>query len=421
MLPGLVTVQKARLMHPRRNFRYASEVDVDFVRKSVRSIGRLAIKIPSAADKCITVLLQLISTKITYVTQEAVVVIKDIFRRYPNQYEAIIGTLCENLDVLEEPEAKSAMIWIVGQYAERIENSDELLEDWVFTFLEEPTEVRYNLCMQRDAFPADGPLRFTLQVQLALLTATVKLFIKRPVAGQELLPRVLKMATEEADNPDLRDRVRLLAATALILTAILIQSTPPLQGFMYWRMISTDPAAAKEIVLSEKPPISTETDRMDRGMLDQLLLHTGTLSSIYHKSPQTFIRTAKARYLPDSPAMNAGTRRHLQSASGFAARPTPPPSTSAPPTRPAPPPQGNGASLTAPPLPQRTSSSTSFMDDDDPEQDERPQQGGDGRRPAPVVASDDPYGALGAFDQGEQEYQADAPRPRGGGRDDLLF
>jgi hypothetical protein len=31
--------------------------------------------------------------------------------------------------------------------------------------------------------------------------------------------------------------------------------------------------------------------------VQQLLLHTGTLSSIYHKSPQTFIRTAKARYL----------------------------------------------------------------------------------------------------------------------------
>lgn len=58
-------------------------------------------------------------------------------------------------------------------------------------------------------FLADG--RFACyQVQLALLTATVKLFIKRPVAGQELLPRVLKMATEEAENPDLRDRVRTL-------------------------------------------------------------------------------------------------------------------------------------------------------------------------------------------------------------------
>ena len=120
---------------------YASEVDVDFVRKAVRSIGRLAIKIASASDQCITTLLNLMQTKVSYVVQEAIVVIKDIFRRYPNQYESIIGTLCENLDVLDEPEAKSAMIWIVGQYADRIENSDELLEDFSFTFKEEPAEV----------------------------------------------------------------------------------------------------------------------------------------------------------------------------------------------------------------------------------------------------------------------------------------
>lgn len=120
---------------------YASEVDVDFVRKAVRSIGRLAIKISSASDQCITTLLNLMQTKVSYVVQEAIVVIKDIFRRYPNQYESIIATLCENLDVLDEPEAKAAMIWIVGQYADRIENSDELLEDFSFTFREEPAEV----------------------------------------------------------------------------------------------------------------------------------------------------------------------------------------------------------------------------------------------------------------------------------------
>lgn len=120
---------------------YASEVDVDFVRKSVRAIGRLAIKIPSAADKCISVLLELVSTKISYVVQEAVVVIKDVFRRYPNQYEGIIATLCEHLDALDSAEAKAAFIWIVGQYADRIDNSDELLEDFLETFLEEPAEV----------------------------------------------------------------------------------------------------------------------------------------------------------------------------------------------------------------------------------------------------------------------------------------
>lgn len=123
--------------------RYASEVDVDFVRKAVRSIGRIAIKIPSAADLCITGLLALVKTKVNYVVQEAIVVIKDIFRRYPNQYEGIIGILCENLDALDTPDAKAAMIWILGQYADRIENSDELLDDFLFTFLEEPVEVSH--------------------------------------------------------------------------------------------------------------------------------------------------------------------------------------------------------------------------------------------------------------------------------------
>ncbi|KAI9311496.1 putative beta-adaptin [Dichotomocladium elegans] len=236
---------------------YATEVDVDFVRKAVRSIGRLAVKIESAAERCISALLELIQTKVNYVVQEAIVVIRDIFRKYPNQYESIIATLCENLDNLDEPEAKTAMIWIIGQYADRIENSDVLLEDFLYTFLEEPVEV-----------------------QLALLTATVKLFIKRPTAGQELVPKVLKWATEEVDNPDLRDR-----------------------GYIYWRLLSTDPAAAKAIVLSEKPPISTESDNMDTAFLDELLLHISSLASIYHKSPTTFIHRYKPRYLMPSPVL----------------------------------------------------------------------------------------------------------------------
>merc|ERR1719310_1657269 len=76
---------------------YATEVDVEFVRRSVRAIGRCAIKLERAAERCINVLLELIQTKVNYVVQEAVIVIKDIFRKFPNRYESIIGTLCENL------------------------------------------------------------------------------------------------------------------------------------------------------------------------------------------------------------------------------------------------------------------------------------------------------------------------------------
>lgn len=335
---------------------YASEVDVDFVRKAVRSIGRLAIKIGPAADQCVVALLDLMKTKISYVVQEAIVVIKDIFRRYPNKYERVIAILCENLDVLDEPEAKASMIWIVGQYADRIENSDELLEDFMFTFREEPAEV-----------------------QLALLTATVKLFIQRPTAAQELLPKVLKLATEEADNPDLRDRVSDLHVL-----------TDP-QGFMYWRLLTSNPTAARDIVLSEKPVISTETDRMDKGMLDQLLLHTGTLGSIYHKNPETFIRTAKPRYLPDSPALNPSSRRHLISGRGsigFNPRPvssiTPSASAPAVPARP--------DTVPLPPAPTKG-------------------RAANGGPPPP----EDPYAQLADLDVLSGSgggYQADVPRPR---------
>ena len=66
--------------------------------------------------------------------QEAVVVIKDIFRKYPNKYESIIATLCENLEDLDEPDAKASMVWIIGEYAERIDNADELLESFLESF-----------------------------------------------------------------------------------------------------------------------------------------------------------------------------------------------------------------------------------------------------------------------------------------------
>lgn len=226
---------------------YATEVDVDFVRKSVSAIGRCAVKLERAAERCIGVLLELIQTKVNYVVQESVIVIKDIFRRYPNRYESIIATLCDNLDTLDEPQAKASMIWIIGEYAERIDNADELLDTFLETFEEED--------------PA---------VQLQLLTATVKCFLKNPEETQDMVQRVLDLATEESDNPDLRDR-----------------------GFIYWRLLSTDPEAAKLVVLGDKPVIEDDTFRLEPNLLNMLVGQIATLSSIYHKPPEAFVVRAK--------------------------------------------------------------------------------------------------------------------------------
>ncbi|KAF2291811.1 hypothetical protein GH714_035699 [Hevea brasiliensis] len=105
---------------------YATEVDVDFVRRAVRVIGRCAIKLERAAERCISVLLELIKIKVNYVVQEAIIVIKDIFRRYPNTCESIIATLCESLDTLDEPEAKAAKDVVLAEKPVISDDSNQL-------------------------------------------------------------------------------------------------------------------------------------------------------------------------------------------------------------------------------------------------------------------------------------------------------
>ena len=177
---------------------YALEVDMDFVRRAVKAIGQVAIKIESASERCVNALLDLIATKVNYVVQEVIVVIKDILRKYPG-YEGVIPTLCQHIDELDEPNARGSLIWIVGEYAEKINNADDILASFVDAFLEEFT-----------------------QTQLQILTAVVKLFLKKPGSNQGLVQKVLQAATNENDNPDIRDR-----------------------AYVYWRLLSGDLEIAK--------------------------------------------------------------------------------------------------------------------------------------------------------------------------------
>lgn len=239
---------------------YALEVDMDFVRRAVKAIGQVAIKIESASERCVNALLDLINTKVNYVVQEVIVVIKDIFRKYPG-YEGIIPKLCQCIDELDEPNARGSLIWIVGEYAEKISNAGDILGGFVDGFAEEFTQV--SQIGQAVRGEADQ-----IKTQLQILTAVVKLFLKRPQAAQGLVQKVLHAATAESDNPDIRDR-----------------------AYVYWRLLSntTDQNAPKNIVLSEKPPITTTIQSLPPALLDRLLTELSTLASVYHKPPEQFV------------------------------------------------------------------------------------------------------------------------------------
>jgi len=135
------------------------------------------------------------------------------------------------------------LFWIVGEYANKIENADELLSVFVDTFTEE-----------------------SYSVQLQTLTAVVKLFLYKPDLSQGLVQRVLNTATKDCDSPDVRDR-----------------------AYIYWRLLSTDPRAAKSVILAHRPPISLPRTTVAPALLNELIEEISSLASVYQKPAVTFI------------------------------------------------------------------------------------------------------------------------------------
>lgn len=217
---------------------YATEIDIEFVRHSIRAIGQCAISIETTASLCVEKLIELLNTRVNYIVQEVVIVMRDIFRKYPNRYEGIIKTVCDCLENLDDPTAKSAMIWIIGEYAERIDNSEELLSIFFDTFTEESSIV-----------------------QLQLLTSVVKIFLKCPSPiSHSNMERLLSVASFETDDPDIRDR-----------------------AFVYWRLLSSKSESAHEIILCKKPVIQCQSKLYDKKILDELLHQLSMINSIQCK------------------------------------------------------------------------------------------------------------------------------------------
>jgi len=197
--------------------------------------------VDKAVKRAVEIVGEIVETGGPMGLQESVIIAKDIFRKFPGKFEGLIKNLCKKIDEITEPDSKAAMIWIIGEFAEKIDGAEKLIEEFSKSLTEEP----YN-------------------VQLQLLTATVKLYLKKPDEGEELIENVLKVATTESNNPDLMDR-----------------------AYIYWRMLSADPEKTKQVVLSEKPHISEDSyNTYDDDFVERLIEQISTLSSVYHKTPE---------------------------------------------------------------------------------------------------------------------------------------
>lgn len=145
-----------------------------------------------------------------------------------------------------EAEAKAACAWILGEFGEYIRDAGERIKQLVDGFASEETKV-----------------------QLQILTACVKLFLKFPNDNEQLITQLLTQSTESF-NPDVRDR-----------------------GYIYWRLLSTDPERTKKLVCSDSTagPV-VESSRWEKEEVLVLLENLGSVSNIFHKVPQRKLKQA---------------------------------------------------------------------------------------------------------------------------------
>ena len=246
---------------------YATDIDVQMSRKAIRAIGNLAVKLGSdSVDKCVDTLSNLLEFGVDYVIQEVISVFKNILRKYPERFRMKARMLVKYISSAQGPESKNAMIWIITQYSDILPDYLKLFKVFCDDVLEESPEI-----------------------QFSILSSSVKFFVRNPSPETEqTCLNLLRLCTEEAHNPDLRDR-----------------------ALIYWRLLtyakqnsnilSND--TVREIVDGELPMIELNTN-LDPIILEELELNIGSVTSIYLKPTAQVFRLNKTKSLPQSPILN---------------------------------------------------------------------------------------------------------------------
>jgi len=230
---------------------YVTDVDAEIARRAIRAIGKIAVHVPSTSEMIVTSLTSLLELDIDYVCTEAAVVMKDLVRKYPEQFQQASGAVQKCLRIVTEPDGKSALLWILGEYGLLIEDAPYLLEPMIDSFMEESGAV-----------------------QLEMLTAAVKLFFCRPPEVQRMLGCLMQKAIQECTHPDVRDR-----------------------ALLYYRLLQVSPEEARRVICAPKEVVEEFQEEMDVDLRDRVFDEFNSLSTVYKQPAAKFIQVSGSPFV----------------------------------------------------------------------------------------------------------------------------
>ncbi|KAF8388983.1 hypothetical protein HHK36_025667 [Tetracentron sinense] len=216
---------------------YAANVDVPIARESIRAVGKIALQqydVNAIVDR----LLQFLEMEKDYVTAETLVLVKDLLRKYPQWSHdciAVVGNISSKN--VQEPKAKAALIWMLGEYSQDMLDAPYILESLVDNWDDE----------------------HSAEVRLHLLTAVLKCFFRRPPETQKALGAALAAGLADF-HQDVHDR-----------------------ALFYYRLLQYNVSVAERVVNPPKQAVSVFADTQSSEIKDRIFDEFNSLSVVYQK------------------------------------------------------------------------------------------------------------------------------------------
>ncbi len=221
------------------------EFDIELVQKAIRYMGYIAYKFEKSYEICVECLIEILDCSQETSISEAICVSRDVMRKYKGKSLDLLKKINSDLcKLVVDPEAKSALLYILGEFSSKIKDSTSLIKTFVETFNEENDSVKCQI-----------------------LNAVVKNFVNKPDETEEIVKECLQKGGKEAENPDVRDR-----------------------AYIYWRLLENDPDLAKDIIMGEKPAFEyLEQSNISPELADDIIENMTNISAVYHQSAKDTI------------------------------------------------------------------------------------------------------------------------------------
>ncbi len=227
---------------------YVNDVNSTFAKHTIKKIGSLALRVDSSLKGIVNLLQSLLHRNVDYIVAETLVVLQSVLRMYPDVVTEFVKFLEPSIIVVNnDQKGWSALIWIIGEFGDRIENASYILENLLDKFIEE----------------IQSP-----QIIYSFLLSGCKLFFKHPGEMQIILGRIFEMVLKNYQDVDLRDRT-----------------------YYFYNLMEKDITLAEQIICGQGTHVENFYSDLDDENLDQIFSQFNTLSVMYNKPEEKFIKS----------------------------------------------------------------------------------------------------------------------------------